>query len=181
MVAANCARQHINVATFTTPGTQIPTVIGGNPNLLPETARTYTIGTVITPRWIPSLSATIDYFHTKIANQINSLSTQFIVDSCYTSANFNSAQCAAISPRSATGQLTQVSATTTNLGEVHTNGIDFDLNYLLRLGGGHSLSFSNELVDLVGYTEQLVPNGPFVNLKGRITPINTGLYPLAIP
>jgi outer membrane receptor protein involved in Fe transport len=175
-VAANCARQGIKVGTFTQPGSQIATLVGGNPALQPETSRTYTIGTVLTPRFLKNFSATIDYFHTKIENSIGTLPSQSIVDACYESTGLSSSLCNLIAPRSATGQLVQVQALEENLGEVRTSGIDFDINYLIRLRGGHVLSFSNELVDTIGYTEQLQPDGPWVNLKGRMSAINTQTY-----
>ncbi len=180
VVSANCARQGV-APGFQQNGDQIPTIIGGNANLSPESARTYTIGTVLTPRWIPTLSATIDYYHTKIENQIQEVPVQFVEDQCYTSVDLSSPECADAGTRNGSGNIQSAFGPYQNLGEVRTNGIDFDLNYLLRLGGGHTLSFTNELADLIGYTQQLVPNGPFVNLKGRLTPINTGLYPSAYP
>ena len=180
IVAANCTRQHVGPGSnYTQSSTQIPTITGGNPNLQPETAHTYTIGTVLTPRWVPGLAITVDYFHTKIANQINSLNTQFIVDSCYQSANFSDPQCNAVGSRTATNQISQVSAVETNLGEVHTNGLDIDGSYIIKLGGGHTIQLSTDLTDTIGYTEQLVPNGPFVNLKGRISTISTNILSLS--
>ncbi len=73
----------------------------------------------------------------------------------------------------------QVSAVETNLGEVHTNGIDADVSYLIRLGGGNNLQLSTELTDTIGYTEQLVPGGPFVNLKGRLSTVSTNVLSLS--
>ncbi len=180
VVAANCARQGVGPG-FQQNGDQIPTIIGGNSNLQPESARTYTIGTVLTPRWIPHFSATVDFYHTKIENQIQEVPVQFVEDQCYTSVDLSSPQCANAGTRNGSGQIQSAFGPYQNLGEVRTSGIDFDLNYLIRLGGGHVLSFTNELADLIGYTQQLVPNGPFSNLKGRLTPINTGLYPAGYP
>ncbi len=181
IVSANCARQGINTKTFVEPSAQVATLVGGNPALLPESSRTYTIGTVLTPRWIPNLSAEIDYFHTKIENTIGSVSTQFVLDQCYTSANFSSPYCNDAGQRLANGQINNAVATENNLGETRTNGLDIDLNYTIRLRGGHRFTLTNELVDTIGYTEQLIPNGPFYNLKGRITALNTGLYPAGYP
>ena len=180
IVAANCVRQHVP-AGFVQSGSQIPTIIGGNANLLPETSRTYTIGTVLTPRWIPNFSATADFFHTKIANQIGELPVQYIEDTCYTSVNLSSPQCADAGTRNGASNIESAIGTFQNLGEVHTSGIDFTQSYLIKLGGGNFLNFTNELSDLIGYTQQQIPNGPFVNLKGRLTPINTGLYPAGYP
>ena len=180
IVGANCTKQGVGPSSgYKSSSTQIATITGGNPNLQPETSHTYTIGTVITPRWTPALAITVDYFHTKIANQINSLNTQFIADSCYTSVNFSSPQCAAVGARTATGQISTVSAVETNLGEVHTNGIDADISYLIRLGGGNNIQLSTDLTDTIGYTEQLVPGGPFVNLKGRLSTVSTNILSLS--
>ena len=180
VVSANCAKQRVPVG-FVQNGDQIPTITGGNANLTPESARTYTIGTVLTPRWIRNFSATVDYYHTKIENQIQEVPVQFVENQCYTSVDLSSPQCANAGTRNASGNIQSAFGPYQNLGEVRTNGIDFDLNYLLKLGGGHILTFTNELTDLIGYTQQLVPNGPFVNVKGRLTPINTGLYPSGFP
>ena len=60
IVAANCATKHLP-AGFSQPGTQIATLVGGNPQLSPESSRTYTIGAVLTPRFLPTFSAEIAY------------------------------------------------------------------------------------------------------------------------
>lgn len=42
-----------------------------NPNLKPEVARTTTIGVVYTPRRFPGLTASVDYYHLRINNEIS--------------------------------------------------------------------------------------------------------------
>jgi outer membrane receptor protein involved in Fe transport len=46
----------------------------GNPNLLPEVARTYTAGIVLTPSWLPGVTLSYDYYHIDIKNGIGALS-----------------------------------------------------------------------------------------------------------
>ena len=180
-VRANCARQGVPVG-FQQTGDQIATLVGGNPQLLPETSRTYTIGSVLTPRFLPTFSATIDYYHTSISNSIAEVPVQYVEDQCYTSANLSSPFCADAGVRNGSGNIALANAPYQNLGVVRTNGIDFDMNYLLKLRGGNSLSFSNELVDTIGYTEQLVRGGAFINLKGTLnTVLGGGLYPVGVP
>ena len=179
-VAANCARQHVPPG-FTQPTTQIATLVGGNPQLTPESSRTYTIGSVLTPRFLPSFSAELDYYHTSINNSIGEVPVQYVEDQCYTSVNESSPFCADAGQRNANGQIALANAPYQNLGVTRTNGIDFDLSYLLKLRGNNSFQFTNELVDTIGYTEQLVNGGPFINLKGRLTTVLTGLYPSGIP
>src|SRR3569833_177773 len=41
----------------------IQTVSGGNPNLVPESSRSYTGGVVLTPSFIPGLTLSADYYH----------------------------------------------------------------------------------------------------------------------
>ncbi|HET7086236.1 MAG TPA: TonB-dependent receptor [Rhizomicrobium sp.] len=46
----------------------------GNPALVPEVARTYTAGIVVTPDFIPGLTASLDYYQIKLKNAISGLS-----------------------------------------------------------------------------------------------------------
>ncbi|HEU4551002.1 MAG TPA: TonB-dependent receptor [Rhizomicrobium sp.] len=52
----------------------IQTVSGGNPNLVPESSRTYTGGVVLTPTWIPGLTVSADYYQIKLKNAITNIS-----------------------------------------------------------------------------------------------------------
>lgn len=51
----------------------VNTVGGGNPNLRPETSINNTLGVVFTPRFIPGLTASVDYYHVKIGNAISTI------------------------------------------------------------------------------------------------------------
>ncbi|MCQ8278563.1 TonB-dependent receptor [Acetobacteraceae bacterium KSS8] len=165
-VQARCAAQGINTATFTNANTgTIPQLVGGNPSLQPEIGRTYTIGTVLTPRWTPGLELDIEYWHYKISNLIGTLPGQYILDQCYTGQNL--AYCSDIAARSTSGQLTQVNTTNMNLGGLRTSGLDIDLHYRVRLGAHDTLLLDNNLQQLIGYTEQNYPGGPWVNYIGR--------------
>jgi iron complex outermembrane receptor protein len=48
----------------------------GNPNLIPEVAHTYTLGTVLTPEFIPGLTMSVDYFQTHMTGAISQISYQ---------------------------------------------------------------------------------------------------------
>ena len=52
----------------------IQTISQGNPNLVPETSRTYTAGVVLTPSFIPGLTISADYYNIKVKNAIGTLS-----------------------------------------------------------------------------------------------------------
>jgi outer membrane receptor protein involved in Fe transport len=65
----------------------IQTVSGGNPNLVPEVARTYTGGVVLTPTFIPGLTVSADYYQINLHNAITNISgaTAAIANLCIAS------------------------------------------------------------------------------------------------
>lgn len=165
-VMAYCQKQGINTATFDQPNSQIPVITGGNSKLNPETARTYTIGTVITPRWVPGLRVGVTYWHYTVKNMINTLPTQYIVDGCATGSS--PSQCQFINPRNAAQQLTTVENVYQNVGGLRTSGIDFDLSYRLRVTAVDTFTLSNNFQQLVSYLQQNEPGGQWNNYAGRL-------------
>ncbi len=61
---------------------QINNFIGGEPNLQPEEADSYTAGIVFTPQSIP-LTLALDYYTIEITDAIQQISEQNIVNACY--------------------------------------------------------------------------------------------------
>lgn len=55
-------------------GTGTQQVTQGNPALAPEVARTYTAGIVLTPRFIPGLTASVDFYSIHLKNAIGQIS-----------------------------------------------------------------------------------------------------------
>jgi len=159
-------KQGINPATFEVANSgQVPAISGGNGNLRPETGRTYTVGTVITPRWIPNLSASVEYWHYTIKNAISAVSAQYVLDSCYTGS---APQYCSDITRSSNQQINYVSTLYDNLGGLKTSGIDFDLDYRIRINRENSITLSNNLQQIVSYLQQNEPGGSWYNYAGRL-------------
>lgn len=123
---------------FTTgiqPNNQIESQVGGNPNLQEETSDTYTVGTVIRPRWIPGLNIKLDYYNIKIDNYITTLAggADNILRLCYlTIQDVNSAVCQAINRDPNTGQIGGqflIEAGNANIATVVTTGFDLEADY----------------------------------------------------
>ncbi|MGY8604609.1 TonB-dependent receptor domain-containing protein [Gluconobacter cerinus] len=166
-VRARCLSEGINPETFSSAFVgQLPTLSGGNAALKPETGRTYTIGTVVTPHWVPHLSLSVEYWHYTLQNMISAPGTQYILDGCYTGTEPQ--LCSLVSPRSTSGQLTAISAVQQNLGGLRTNGLDIDLTYRMRLGRQDSLFLSENYQQLIGYFQQYTPGGAWRNYTGRL-------------
>lgn len=113
---------------------QTQTLTGGNPNLSPEVADTYTFGFVWTPSFVPNLSLTVDYFDVKIKDYIASFggSTSNVMNVCYKNATVNgspsSPYCSAIK-RLANGSIDFVSLQLQNVAKQANEGIDVAVGY----------------------------------------------------
>ncbi len=65
------------------PGSGISGVNQGNAALIPETSKSYTVGAVIQPPFLPGFALTIDYFNIKVKKVISGLTGQAIINRCY--------------------------------------------------------------------------------------------------
>jgi outer membrane receptor protein involved in Fe transport len=148
-----CELAGVSAANFgnVTPNTafQYNGLIGGNPNLQPEKADTYSAGLVFTPTFLPNLSASVDYFNIKINDVIGPITENVIVAGCMLS-NGNLAQqnffCDKIH-RTGSGSLWlspagYVDDTLLNQGQLRTEGVDVKMSYRQPLSGLGSLTFS---------------------------------------
>ena len=121
---------------------------GGNINLNPEKANTYTIGAVIQRLpFLPGFSASLDYYHIKVTDEIGVPLPGDLIDACFHGGNVTAASatdtaCTIIRRDPSTGGLDGSPATTkglfgglTNQGTLLTDGVDLILNYQRDLGG----------------------------------------------
>jgi outer membrane receptor protein involved in Fe transport len=110
-------------------------LLGGNPNLAPEKADTFTVGTVITPRFIPGFNLTIDYFDIKVHNIISKIGADTILQQCYTSGNPTFCNLINRAPNGSLwiGNGGYVVDTVMNTGLLATQGLDFQANYRFGL------------------------------------------------
>jgi outer membrane receptor protein involved in Fe transport len=115
---------------------------GGNPNVKPETANTYTLGFVIDP--VKNLTITVDAFKLKIKDAIQAANAQSAFTQCLTTGN--PLYCSLIH-RDQLGSLWltpngYVEAGTTNIGSQGTSGVDVGASYRSRLPGYGGLDFT---------------------------------------
>jgi len=130
-------------AALTSPAGQYNFLQGGNPNVSPEEADTYTIGLVFTPRFVPGLNVSVDYFNIEVENLISTIGPNNTLNDCY--FNGNLASCARINRNPGSGQLWigtgHVEDLNTNIGGLTTSGYDINANYSMDIGGMGGLSF----------------------------------------
>jgi iron complex outermembrane receptor protein len=125
---------------------------GGNLNVQPEVADTWTAGVVIQPSMIPGFSMSIDYYNIKVNGVIGAPLPGDLVAACFgsiTAASATNPACTVIGRNPVTGGLDGDPATTqglyaplSNQGRLATDGVDLLMNYNRDLGFGKlALSF----------------------------------------
>ncbi|HEY5106406.1 MAG TPA: TonB-dependent receptor [Caulobacteraceae bacterium] len=148
------------------PAAQCTALFGGNPNLTPEIADTYTFGIVFQPTFFRGFTMSVDYFDIDIKNLIGAYGASTIVNKCLssydTTTNTESANgqffCNLIHRDPLTGSIVGpggfVTNTNVNTGFLHTRGIDVEANYRTTLAdlhigdyGGLALSFNGTYTD----------------------------------
>lgn len=172
--AAECARTGVTAAQFgnitQNPAQQYNSFNGGNPNLAPEKADTYTLGVVLQPRFIPGLAITADYFDINLKNAIGVIGADTIVTQCLASGDPFFCDRVQRAPGSGSLFFTGgfVVDLNTNVGGVSTKGIDLQASYARQIGGMGSMNLS-----FVGtYLDELIADVGVANVKYDCT----GLY-----
>jgi outer membrane receptor protein involved in Fe transport len=106
---------------------------GGNPNLKPEVANTYSGGVVLQPHWVPGLSFTIDYFRIKVTGVIETGLGGAAIELSQCTSTANPLYCNLVQRDPEFGSIAinggAVLATNVNAGALQTSGFDFDFNY----------------------------------------------------
>ncbi len=112
----------------------------GNSALAPEIARSFTVGGVLTPTFLPGFAASVDYYQVKISGAIGTLQPQDVVNLCFIS-NVQE-QCDAITViRDANGQISTFNPLVLrpiNYAFQTNKGIDFEASYRTSLVPVHS-------------------------------------------
>jgi outer membrane receptor protein involved in Fe transport len=97
----------------------------GNPNLGPERADSWNVGGVISPRFIPGFSVSVDYFRIDLEGAIDSLSAQNIINFCFQGRD----TCGAITQDPANPARILIRTQPFNFQRRLVRGIDFEASY----------------------------------------------------
>lgn len=145
--AAQCANTGVTAAQYgnvpLNPAGQNNQFTGGNPNLSPEEADTYTLGFVVQP--IDDLAIAVDYYDIKIEDTITAIGAATILEFCARTGD--PFLCSRIRRNPVSGDIWRgptsfVSNLTDNFGELSVRGIDLNVNYGFEaLGGNFGTSF----------------------------------------
>ncbi|MCH7829487.1 MAG: TonB-dependent receptor [Proteobacteria bacterium] len=146
--------------------TQVKSLVGGNPNLIPETGETFTAGLV----WSSELggadtTVTLDYWQIDIEDGISSLGVDFTLTNCY--VNQVASSCALIT-RNADYTINNIIDGSINVADQGARGFDTEVRFAMDTDIGQweaALLWSH----LLERTKTPKPGDPEIDLSGRYT------------
>jgi len=152
--AANCAALGVPVGfdAVVTNSQTAEIISAGNPLLEEETSRSLTLGVVFTPRWVPGLSVTVDYYRIELEDRIETLGAQVILNQCVDLPDINNQFCELIFPRltvddpatafNEIGALDSpaLNSSGINFARGEADGVDLEVAYRRTFDNGHRLN-----------------------------------------
>jgi iron complex outermembrane recepter protein len=150
---AQCERMGVTAAQYGNGGisdsipqgtaSQLSQLSGGNQQLKPEQAETYTVGLNFRPSQIPNLSGSVDYYHIAITDEVGVIPVGVIFSQCGNTGN--PFYCNLIFRNPVTGGLNTVGSiagggyvvqSNLNVGAALVSGVDVQLSYNYALPRG---------------------------------------------
>ena len=174
---AQCANSGVTADQYgripLSPAGQYNAIFGGNTELTPEKANTFTVGAVITPEdIIPGLTVSVDYWRIEILDAIDDVEPEFIVNQCGLTGE--PVFCTQVN-RGPNGNLwigssataPNIVSTNINIGFFETSGVDFFGNYSMEAGKYGALEFTFRGTWLEKFEQQLTPGAVIEDCAGQ--------------
>ncbi|MEG3087205.1 TonB-dependent receptor domain-containing protein [Sphingomonas sp. PB4P5] len=141
---------------------------GGNRDVKPEKADTYTIGLVLTPKMLGNFTLSLDYFHIKVNDYISTISPSLVISQCASTGDPYYCSLFHRDPRSGVlfGTDGYVVGTTINTGSLRTSGLDVASSYTFDLNRLGKLNFDLVGTYLLDLTTEPLPDLGTYNCKG---------------
>lgn len=152
-----CIASGVPTTGYTQANAQISVTTGGNQALEPETSKSYVIGGVYSPSFIPGLALEANYYNIEVEGAVQAVPRLTTVLNCLLT---NDPSTCALVTR-VNGQLIEVEGLLQNIAAVETDGVDVNLSYRgFDIGGGR-LGFTWSNTFLLNYDVTVPgPAGP---------------------
>jgi iron complex outermembrane receptor protein len=169
LVAARVVTPNVRVSDPHNPGGPAAVFIdllqGGNPDLEPEHANTYTVGGEYRPSWLPGSVFSLGYYRTDYTDRIrgagDGLTPAFLL-------NIEASLPAGIVTRDPSGYLRSINVSNVNSANVVVAGFDLSAGYHWDAGAWGSFSANGSATVFTENTDQLIEGAPVVDLKGKV-------------
>ncbi|MBU3076840.1 TonB-dependent receptor [Sphingomonas quercus] len=143
-------------------------ITGGNPDLKPEKAKNLTLGTVITPSFIPRLSLTVDFYKIRKTNVITTADRNYVLRQNATDGSYADI----IKRDPATGLVTSIYNVRQNLASLRLQGIDVGFQYATATAPIGRFTFRGDMTYLDSFKTSPAPDTPAVEYAGTYSSSN---------
>jgi outer membrane receptor protein involved in Fe transport len=187
-VQALCAAQSAaaGLGSYVQPAGQFNGITGGNPNLTPETADSFTAGFVVSS---PSdaglferLSFSVDYWSVDVEEVIAAVGAVTIVQRCFNrddanpTYDINNTWCEQFNRDANNGGVIELEQLSRNQSFINTSGVDLTTNWGFGLGAG-SLDFQLVATWIEKFETQTTPDDPVNDFVGSIGSVTATATP----
>ncbi|MGO4774004.1 TonB-dependent receptor [Lysobacter sp. 2RAB21] len=150
--ARNCAALGLPANFQDQVGSSNEGLSGSNPDLDPETGRSWTAGFVFTPTFLEGFGMNVDYWKIRITDAIGAPSFQQTADRCVDNpAGINNIYCTN-TRRGPDGQIDFLVSINQNIAATETDGVDIGVYYSHDLWGGR-MRWDLNATKVLGYTD----------------------------
>ena len=146
---------------------------GGNPGLLPESAKSTVFGVIAKPRFLPRFTLTADYWSIEKKNAIALISFTEIIarPDDFPGRITRGTPTAAEAAMGWAGPITQVDQTRQNVGLTKTDGVDTRIDYELRTESAGNFNVSVNSTFTNHFRTQQSTSRPFVEASNASGPV----------
>ncbi len=187
---AQCQRTGVSAAQYgrivANSANQYNGLVGGNPNLMPETSDTRSFGVVFTPRFVPGLNVTVDYYNITVEDRIGQIGQDVTLERCGLTGDPFYCNLIRRSPGTASlflGNDGFVIDNNLNTGSLEVTGVDIEANYRFDFAdfgltsglsdyGGMSINYVAGLLD--EYLVETLPGDEPFDCAGQFGGVCTG-------
>lgn len=141
-------------------------VFSGNRNLREESAKTWTAGVIVQPRFVPGLIFTADWYDISLSDAVRTPGLQETAEFCVDSPTLDNVFCNSITREQGTAFVTNYQLGPQNVAFIDTAGLDMTVSYRFEPGDGKLGTFN--LSGTVGYLDKfefLPANGGTVDVQ----------------
>ena len=156
---------------------------GGNPDVDPQKSKSWSFGTILTPRFVPGLTLRADWTQITIRNAYfnprtlltGTTSEQQAAFEDFLAAHPERFTRAAPAPGDpfSVGRIIFIDATQTNLSYFRSESVDFSGDYQRQIGDG-TLSVTGSATLLLDIKRKLTESSPLVDLDGVVSVVDFG-------
>ena len=142
---------------------------GGNPDIRAERGTTYTVGGVLTPRFVRGLTLSVDYYSISIRDAVGQVQPIDALTSCYiTDPRADNPLCQATTRNPTTGRIQDGFPVDRNLALIKQAGLDVEAKYSINApqGFGKQFTFAYLASIVTDYTIQRNPVLAPIDCKG---------------